>query len=24
VRVGAYYEGVDFGYRFLKALTAGK
>jgi acetylornithine deacetylase/succinyl-diaminopimelate desuccinylase-like protein len=21
VRVGAYYEGVDFGYRFLKALT---
>ena len=24
VRVAAYYEGVDFGYRFLKALTAGK
>jgi acetylornithine deacetylase/succinyl-diaminopimelate desuccinylase-like protein len=21
VRVGAYYDGVDFGYRFLKALT---
>jgi acetylornithine deacetylase/succinyl-diaminopimelate desuccinylase-like protein len=24
VRVAAYYEGVDFGYRFLKAITAGK
>jgi acetylornithine deacetylase/succinyl-diaminopimelate desuccinylase-like protein len=24
VRVAAYYEGVDFYYRFLKAMTAGK
>ncbi len=24
VRVNAYYDGVDFAYRFLKAMTAGK